>query len=668
MASLTSQSKSWRFRGYSKDKQNDEPAPQSSGPKEVSQSPTVLPGRSDGDVESSSPNYLKAATAQPEKIALYCDLLEPDQIFNSDPGIMSPPPFQHPRRQPNMISYCAFPFISRADVFYTPSQDIQFLDSEGCFELPAARLLDQFFHQYFTNVHPMLPMLSEHDLSEARSGPNPLQSKMMSLLLVQAMLFAACSCQSIILQKVQEASKIQTAQAALLLTYWTPPFKADSRPNTMWLMAAIENAKDCQANFHSDVSNPSSLSVGEQSSLRRLWWCCIIRDRILPLGLRRCIHITRAHFDFEKNMSLGSTELQAEIQRSKTYCDDTKKSLSTIIDQVVKLSVILTDILLLAFPISSTEQSEDAPAQISKCKQALADWYVNGSSYGMVGNTLMADRSVFLHNNLMHTYYHWATIVMCHVDMRDIETRQLGLHLKTDASDACRLAEVSMIGIVESLSRLNQSGLTRCLPISIVAYAAFPLAIHVFDAASSETLNTDCSGDNERNMLLQKRLGTLIKTMRILREQYDGVDQVVKTIRHIVEYVSSYTPQRINGSTAKSQDLFGKFELALRVSLAIDWILSSGRSSDDKDFALYLRTLFLETSRRSPPPYVFEESVKQPEHKPGSIAVDTDNLTWEQEEFEALIAPFSLVDMDTIDPDTLDLPFDIDSLNDVLEM
>ncbi|RTE70049.1 hypothetical protein BHE90_015560 [Fusarium euwallaceae] len=335
-----------------------------------------------------------------------------------------------------MVVYCSYSFITRADVFYTPVQDIEFLNSEGCFELPAPTILDQFLRQYFTNVHPLLPMLSEQDFWDARSRPDPPQSKMLSLLLVQAMLFAACSfmplktinrlgydsirsARSAFYRKCKliydaslEPSKVATAQAALLLTYWTPPLKADSKPNTMWLMIAIENARRCQADRLSDASQFSLLPTSEKSTLRRLWWCCIIRDRM-----------------------------------------------------------------------------------------------------------------------------------------------------------------------------------TRWLPISIVAYAAFPLAVHIFDACSDMPQDTS-SRDVGHASLLQQRLCTLIKTMKILHEQYDGVDQVVKSIRHIVEYVRSCAPGYITDATPGSPELPGGSELVLRVSLAMDWILSSGSSSEGEDFTSYLRALF----------------------------------------------------------------------------
>lgn len=170
-------------------------------------------------------------------------------------------------------------------------------------------------------------------------------------------------------------------------------------------MIAIENAKRCHADRHSDILHSSSLPINEKSALRRLWWCCIIRDRILPLGLRRCIQITPSHFNLEENMNLGCTALSAEIRQSRVYDDDTKQTLSRITEQIVKLSVVLTDILLLAFPLKTTAQSKDMLPQIKRCKRELAEWYNNSSFLNTVGGNVIADRAIILHINLMYTYY-----------------------------------------------------------------------------------------------------------------------------------------------------------------------------------------------------------------------------------------------------------------------
>ncbi|KAM5346068.1 hypothetical protein ACJ41O_009073 [Fusarium nematophilum] len=598
--SRCSSNQPWRIRGYTKDRNEDsdpkDSQEQQSSDTTVSQLPQQSParprGRSNEDDQEQSSSRAGAFPAQPGGTRFICDVSDTGKTHADDLStIYTKPTLEYPIRPSNMVVYCTYSFVGRANVFYTPVQDIQFLDSEGCFQLPEPVILDQFLRQYFMHVHPLLPMLSELDFWDAYSRPNPPESKTLSLLLIQAMLFASCN---LIYDSGLESSTVATSQAALLLTFWTPPLNADSKPNTMWLIIAIENAKRLHADRYSDVSDLASVHVDStHSTLRRLWWCCIIRDRILPLGLRRSIQITPAHFDLGKNMRLGCMELQAEIRHSRMHCQDTREGLATIIEEVVKLSIVLTDILLLTFPLKNTAARPNVTLlQLQECKEALSEWYNESPFRNTGGATAAADRSVVLNINLMYTYYHWATIVMCHFNMRNIQARHLDRNQTSDIFRSRKEARTSTISIVESLDRLNKLGLTQCLPITIVAYAAFPLALHIFDVTCSDTPRSELSGDGEQKLVVERRLSTLIHAMKILHEQYDGVEGVVKTIRHIVDYVHSYVPKSVTGA-----QLSGDTDLALRVSLAMDWSLSSGRPSGGEDFTSYLGALFHQPSR-----------------------------------------------------------------------
>ncbi|KAM5360445.1 hypothetical protein ACJA88_014829 [Fusarium oxysporum] len=96
----------------------------------------------------------------------------------------------------------------------------------------------------------------------------------------------------------------------------------------------------------------------------------------------------------------------------------------------------------------------------------------------------------------------------------------------------------------------------------------------------------------ENKLAVERRLSTLIQAMKIFHEQYDGVEGVVKAVRYIVDYVHTYLSQSVT-ETQHSSDS----DLTLRVSLAMDWSLSSGRPSDAEDFTSYLGTLFHQPSR-----------------------------------------------------------------------
>lgn len=96
-----------------------------------------------------------------------------------------------------------------------------------------------------------------------------------------------------------------------------------------------------------------------QNELKRIWWCCIIRDRIMPLCVRRNTQITQSHFDFRSNPALGYEDLSHEIERSRVYAAETKRSLVIILARMTELCVCLTDILDLVYPIRDLPFSDD---------------------------------------------------------------------------------------------------------------------------------------------------------------------------------------------------------------------------------------------------------------------------------------------------------------------
>ena len=66
------------------------------------------------------------------------------------------------------------------------------------------------------------------------------------------------------------------------------------------------------------------------------------------------IQITRAHFDFDENSTLRYTDLADEFCASKVYDIHTRRLLAGILAQLIELYILLTDILMLVFPLDDT--------------------------------------------------------------------------------------------------------------------------------------------------------------------------------------------------------------------------------------------------------------------------------------------------------------------------
>jgi hypothetical protein len=200
---------------------------------------------------------------------------------------------------------------------------------------------------------------------------------------------------------------ISTAQGALLLSY--SPETHNHKVNSFWLSIAIRHAKD--ANAHAYDSD-SALTERERNRRKRLYWCCILRDRILPLGVRRPVFITDAHFDFSSS-PLNAKDLENEIGHSKVYDPETKQSLAELIGTLCELAVVLTSVIMIISPVHEIPIASLSEAELSRswmliqrARSDLSHWYNNANvkfpTPAGLGDT---HESVILYTNLMYLYY-----------------------------------------------------------------------------------------------------------------------------------------------------------------------------------------------------------------------------------------------------------------------
>lgn len=93
------------------------------------------------------------------------------------------------------IAYTYYPFLTLHDLPAVPPQDVSYLEMQGCLRVPVRTILDEFVKQYFLHVHPIMPLLDESEVWEMYTSPSvgTTSSEHLSLLVWQAMLFAACN-------------------------------------------------------------------------------------------------------------------------------------------------------------------------------------------------------------------------------------------------------------------------------------------------------------------------------------------------------------------------------------------------------------------------------------------------------------------------------------------
>jgi hypothetical protein len=106
---------------------------------------------------------------------------------------------QQPLNLSNEIVYSYYPFLVAGNLSNILPQDVNYLESQGCFRVPTRAVLDEFVQQYFLHVHPFLPLINEGDFwdlycQHGSSGPSSQQR--MSLLVFQSMIFATSNVSS----------------------------------------------------------------------------------------------------------------------------------------------------------------------------------------------------------------------------------------------------------------------------------------------------------------------------------------------------------------------------------------------------------------------------------------------------------------------------------------
>ncbi|KAI1060147.1 hypothetical protein LB506_011279, partial [Fusarium annulatum] len=358
-------------------------------------------------------------------------------------------------RTKGLVLYSYYQFLTISNIHTVPYQDANYLESQGCFHLPNPPILEAFLRSYFMHVHLFLPLIDEGEFWDMHSDSPTLadgSKTTTSLLVMRAMIFAACNfVPFLVLQELGyhdvstaradlyrktkllfdleiETAHLPRAQSALLLMGWVPNSTITNPspvPWRIWLSRALHHAKQISAHRHGGVINqettrPHSTERPSPATLRRLWWCCIILDRISPLCARFHLQITSDILDTETCVPLGFRDLQGEVYRSKIFPPETKRRLIGIFTKLMDLLMLLTDVLPIAFPFEARLEAgscfrDNEESKILNCRKQLANWYetVNIEFPAFRGSTQAHEQAnvmdptqcTILYTNLMYIYY-----------------------------------------------------------------------------------------------------------------------------------------------------------------------------------------------------------------------------------------------------------------------
>ncbi|KAJ4113193.1 hypothetical protein NW760_014164 [Fusarium oxysporum] len=586
------------------------------------------------------------------------------------------------------IIYSYYSFLD-LDISGLLPDDINYLEAQGCFRVPTPEALDEFVQEYFLHVHPALPLLDEAWFWAIFTRPVRGRSNL-SLFGFQAMLFTACSFlpfstlrslgfasvhnardtyyrrSKLLFDLCSERNLVSSAQGALLLSY-NGTMKDQKRTNSIWLSTAIHLAQAAGADqFHTSL-NPSLTTVNE---LKRLWWCCIVRDRILPLGMRRQLHITSldvAHGSYlptEKDFS-------REIDGSRVYAPQTKRTLVRLFITLCELTVPLTDVIKIVYPTGRltdihspvVHDAQQGRESLQSCEAGLEAWFERATiQFPTPAGIITREESLVLYTNLLYIYYHAACFALYQHKAFIISQEQAKATSELQRTKS--KIEDAALGITENLKELIQLRLERFLPISIAAYIAVPLVLHILDVRLAK-----------RPLQIAQKQGKLnvyIETMKAMQKLYDGVDDVWTFIRTAIDYATVQDAENetslqngysINavGCLGSKSNLTNDNEYAddwgnvlvmepvlyFRLSRTIDHSLALGRYSEDSTLGLAAPH-----SARLPSPRLFVIDIGSPEQnvdattcKHDKASVDNGDRESDAGQDQLLSAPQMLEDI-----------------------
>ncbi|KAH6604455.1 hypothetical protein Trco_007901 [Trichoderma cornu-damae] len=393
-------------------------------------------------------------------------------------------------------SHDSLPFIRTPELGHVSALDIRFMQLNRCFDLPPMPILNEFVRVYFLHVHPIVPLFNEGDFWDSFSCTS---GEKISLLVFQAMIFAACafipgaiaeatgfdcprSATAAFYKKAKilydfeiESDPISLGQAACLFTFWPGALRpGPAKSNSAWLGTAIRHAKSLGAHHLTSKNagrSKSNIPPQTRIALRRLWWCCCIRDRIIALAVRRTLQIP------EKYPPLVMEDFEDEIHRSRVYNAESKRRFFDIFIQISKLCVVVTDLLRLCSisedGLECEPNTADHHSATATCTSQMQEWYDAARQQfpDDAERPGIQPHFVIIQTNLMFTYYFAAKLALLHQEIyyavRDSENTSGDGPCPTLAGKSGQVRD-AVDNITKHLANPVRLGLAQYLPISVL--------------------------------------------------------------------------------------------------------------------------------------------------------------------------------------------------------
>lgn len=458
-------------------------------------------------------------------------------------------------------------------------RDVQYLADKGALTIPDEPFRNELLRTYTYMVYPIMPAIDYEMFLQAivmADGRDPV-----SLLLFQAVMFAGVTfvdgkllrergyagrkaARKELFGRVQllygldcEPDRLSLLQAVLLMTYWYDS-QADDKDTWYWMGVALGRAQVLGLHREPD---PSRTPPRARQLKRRIWWSCVVRDRLLALGIRRPSRIRNEDFDVSP-LTIDDFDLRAPtdpvakiLGHSKIIASGPafRLELGVVCMDLTKLCLCLGRILhsqysltgnhaagseyltrAIVIPTQSSTQRQD----MAECDAELEEWLNNQDSrsvYAAPGpepedTTDEALRIIRIHKALLQMVYLTAVSIL---------HRPLAFQPGCDGADGARKkasrekVTQAAVATTKLAFQLQANNKLRYLSTSSIPAFLSASLVHLMDIRSAD--------EEVRNISIG-RFYQCVQALQELQDMYGSADCAVQFLEGVLRKTDINVP------------------------------------------------------------------------------------------------------------------------------
>lgn len=461
------------------------------------------------------------------------------------------------------------------------NRDLEYLADKDALTIPDIDFRDELLRTYVNIVHPFMPALDLDSFLDPiirGHGHTPV-----SLLVFQAVMFASVTfvdkeflqargyssrraARKIFFNRVRllygldcEPDRLALMQALLLMTYWYN-HPDDEKDTWYWMGITLSLAQ--VLGLHRD---PEQLPVTPQEKRlrRRLWWSCVMRDRLLALGIRRPARIRDSEFDVPPlTLDDFSCDTSSDAMMSllgKAMLTRTQaQTMAVMCVELSQLCVCLGHVLHSQYtvlgngpaghdnfpkPIVQPRRSGPQAQELTHCDVELTEWlrsqdsrsrYTSGQT-----NDDEASRIIRLHQALLHMIY---LTVQGALHRPQVFYSESDPSVRKVSREKVTEAAIAMTKLAFDLQASNQ---LRYLSTSSIPTFLSATLIHVLEIRSPD--------EEVRNISIG-RFYQCVQALHQLQDMYASADYAVRYLERVLKSTDVHIPMLKLGTTESNKN------------------------------------------------------------------------------------------------------------------